>query len=94
MEKPTAQLTPAERRFEAFFFGLLGSTMAGLIIWTVQSNLKSTSVQRVARFTKEWGKGMPRSDIERAMNHYGITEEEYIVHPEYYPLPGRGSGLN
>lgn len=37
--------------------------------------------------------GEPRSDVERAMNHYGITETEYLLHPECYPLPERGSGL-
>ena len=37
--------------------------------------------------------GIPRSDIERAMSHYGITEDEYLTHPEYYPLPERGYGL-
>ena len=35
----------------------------------------------------------PRSDIQRAMSHYGITEEEYRSHPDRYPLPLRGSGL-
>jgi hypothetical protein len=38
-------------------------------------------------------KGIPRSDIERAMSHYGISEEEYLAHPECYPLPERGYGL-
>ena len=86
MEKPTVQLTPAERRFESFFFGLLGSTMAGLIIWTIQSNLKTKSVARR-------GQGIPLDDIKRAMNHYGIAEEQYLMHPDWYPLPERGSGL-
>ena len=39
------------------------------------------------------GKGIPRTDIERAMNHYGITEEEYCENPDAYPLPERGTGL-
>lgn len=39
-------------------------------------------------------RGIPRSDIERAMSHYGITEEEYLAHPDWYPLPERGSGLD
>lgn len=38
-------------------------------------------------------KGIPRSDIERAISHYGITEEEYLSHSEWYPLPERGYGL-
>jgi hypothetical protein len=37
--------------------------------------------------------GIPRTDIERAMNHYGITEVEYLSHPECYPLPARGARL-
>jgi len=41
----------------------------------------------------EGGYGRPRSDIERAMAHYGITEGEYLTHPERYPLPERGTGL-
>ncbi|MBA7692591.1 hypothetical protein ES703_101158 [subsurface metagenome] len=36
--------------------------------------------------------GEPRSDIERAMAHYKITEEEYLTNPEKYPLPERGAG--
>ena len=35
--------------------------------------------------------GVPRIDIERAISHYGITESEYLAHPERYPLPGRGT---
>ncbi len=35
--------------------------------------------------------GIPRSDIERAMNHYGISAEEYQAHPGDYPLPTRGT---
>ncbi len=31
--------------------------------------------------------------MERACDHYDITPEEYYAHPEYYPLPERGSGL-
>jgi len=42
---------------------------------------------------KRNGKGIPLSDIERAMSHYGISEEEYLAHPECYPLPERGYGL-
>lgn len=41
----------------------------------------------------ERGYGKPRSDTERAMAHYGITEEEYLANPEKYPLPERGTGL-
>lgn len=37
--------------------------------------------------------GIPRSDIERAVNHYGITEAQYCANPDAYPLPARGSGL-
>lgn len=37
--------------------------------------------------------GVPRTDVERAMNHYGITEEQYCANPEAYPLPDRGAGL-
>ena len=38
--------------------------------------------------------GQPRTDVERAMSHYGITEVEYGANPEAYPLPSRGTGLN
>jgi len=41
----------------------------------------------------ERGRGIPRNDVERAMNHYGITEEEYCRNPLAYPLPERGYGL-
>lgn len=37
--------------------------------------------------------GVPRTDVERAIAHYGITEEEYCANPEAYPLPERGTGL-
>lgn len=39
------------------------------------------------------GSGVPRTDAERAMNHYGITFDEYIACPQCYPLPPRGTGL-
>ena len=42
---------------------------------------------------KERRLGVPRSDIERAMSHYGITETEYLSNPSKYPLPERGVGL-
>jgi len=42
---------------------------------------------------KERGRGIPRSEVERAISHYGITEAEYSAHPENYPLPERGTGL-
>ena len=42
---------------------------------------------------KARGAGRPRTDIERAMAHYGITREEYSAHSERYPLPERGTGL-
>jgi len=32
----------------------------------------------------------PKTDVERAMTHYGISAEEYLSHPEFYPLPQRG----
>ena len=37
--------------------------------------------------------GTPKTDIERAMTHYGITEAEYCANPGDYPLPSRGAGL-
>ena len=37
--------------------------------------------------------GIPRTDVGRAMNHYGITEAEYCANPEAYPLPERGARL-
>ena len=37
--------------------------------------------------------GVPRTDVERAINHYGITEPEYRANPEAYPLPSRGTRL-
>jgi len=36
--------------------------------------------------------GIPRTDVERAMNHYNITESQYLTHPGWYPLPQRGTG--
>jgi hypothetical protein len=36
--------------------------------------------------------GVPRTDTERAMAHYGISEAEYLANPSAYPLPERGSG--
>lgn len=36
----------------------------------------------------------PRSDIERAMNHYGITWDQYMADPSFYPLPPRGSRVS
>jgi len=42
---------------------------------------------------KERGYGIPRSDVERAVSHYGITETEYCANPEAYPLPERGTGF-
>lgn len=42
---------------------------------------------------KERGDGIPRSDVERAVSHYGITEAQYCANPEAYPLPSRGTGL-
>jgi hypothetical protein len=38
--------------------------------------------------------GKARSDMERAVNHYNITPEEYFAHPELYPLPERGSAFH
>lgn len=38
--------------------------------------------------------GIPKSDAERAMNHYGVGLDEYLACPECYPLPPRGMGLN
>lgn len=38
--------------------------------------------------------GQPRTNVERAIAHYGITEEEYCANPEAYPLPERGTGLS
>lgn len=37
--------------------------------------------------------GVPRTDIERVINHYGITEDEYFSNPRAYPLPPRGTGF-
>lgn len=37
--------------------------------------------------------GVPRTDVERAVRHYGITEAEYCANPESYPLPVRGTGF-
>lgn len=38
--------------------------------------------------------GIPKTDAERAMNHYGITLDQYLANPEAYPVPTRGTGLN
>jgi len=42
---------------------------------------------------KERRYGRPRTDVERAMSHYGITEAEYLANPDRYPLPERGTGF-
>ena len=42
---------------------------------------------------EERGYGIPKTDIERAMAHYNITEDEYCANPEAYPLPTRGTGF-
>lgn len=42
---------------------------------------------------KERGLGYPRTDVERAISHYGISEDEYYANPEAYSLPDRGTGL-
>jgi hypothetical protein len=41
--------------------------------------------------TASLARGTPKNDIERAINHYGITGAEYMAHPDWYPLPERGS---
>jgi hypothetical protein len=84
MEKIAVQLTPGERRTEAFLFGALGSLAAGLFVWFLQKQFTQGAVAR--------GVDVPKSDIERAMNHYGISAEEYLSHLSWYPLPERGSG--
>ena len=43
---------------------------------------------------KERQLGIPRTEVERAMAHYSITEAEYCAHPENYPLPARGTGFS
>lgn len=35
--------------------------------------------------------GIPKSDAQRAVSHYGIAESEYLSHPAYYPLPPAGT---
>lgn len=37
--------------------------------------------------------GDPKTDVERAMSHYNISEEEYCANPEAYPLPPRGTRI-
>lgn len=37
--------------------------------------------------------GVPKTDIERIMSHYGVSEAEACANPEKYPLPARGTGL-
>jgi len=37
--------------------------------------------------------GVPKTDIERIMSHYGVSEAEACAHPEDYPLPPRGTQL-
>lgn len=50
-----------------------------------------------AREGQERGRGIPRTDIERVMNHYGVDEktacEWLAVHSVEELLPERGSGL-
>lgn len=46
---------------------------------------------------KERGRGIPRSDVERVAEHYGITIEEaeywLTIHPVDVLLPERGTGI-
>ena len=89
MQQVIVPLTKGQQRAEAFFFGMFGSLAAGLVVWFIQSNTKPSS----SSVESEVGMlGIPRSDIERAMNHYGISEEEYLAHIAWYPLPERGFG--
>lgn len=47
--------------------------------------------QPVSRISRNGG--VPRTDMERAMNHYSISPEQYMTCPQCYPLPPRGTGI-
>jgi len=47
-----------------------------------------------AREGQERGRGIPLDDLQRAVRHYGVPEDEILRHPELYPLPPRGTGLS
>jgi len=51
------------------------------------------SAATIGQARPDRGKGIPLDDIQRAMRHYNISREEYLAHPEAYPLPDRGAGL-
>lgn len=38
--------------------------------------------------------GQPKTEAQRVVTHYKTTLAEYYAHPEKYPLPPRGTGLN
>lgn len=50
-----------------------------------------------AREGEERGRGVPRTDIERVMNHYGVDYDTALywlsIHPLDVLLPERGTGL-
>jgi hypothetical protein len=56
--------------------------------WVEERTLLSTGPLR-----REFIGPTPKTDTQRAGSHYGVTEEEYLRHPESYPLPPRGTGL-
>lgn len=62
-----------------FLVGLTASLTTGLFLMFLSQKMAVS--------------GAPRSNMERAMNHYGITKNQYMSCPECYPLPARGTGL-
>ncbi|MDP2729709.1 MAG: hypothetical protein Q8O55_04435 [Dehalococcoidales bacterium] len=76
-------------RPEQFLFSVVTSVLLGMIM-----NAATQPRQTEGRQTMF---GIPKTDVERLMSHYGITEEEACELLASYPidqlLPERGSGL-
>ncbi len=76
-------------RPEQFLFSVVTSVLLGMVM-----NAASQSRQTEGRQTMF---GIPKTDIERLMSHYGISEEEATELLSNYPvdllLPERNSGL-
>jgi len=56
--------------------------------WVMQPQVETGLPQLPRRF------GVPKTEAERVASHYGVSESEYLAHPESYPLPVRGMGFN
>jgi hypothetical protein len=75
-----------------FLFGLVLSFLSGAIFDAATVTTASGHTEgRQTMF------GIPKTDLERIMSHYGLTEAEALELMSRYPiediLPERGSGL-